>query len=134
MNFFEYLFCRLYWWNTQIIKENVVPVFYSIVGLSVFQWFSIIPFYDYIYVLLYNSFYIEDLWGINPYFIICAPLLLINFIYFRKNRYTILFKKIIKISEKEKKKKDIYCIVYILMIVIVNVLTVIHFRQHTVVG
>ena len=22
MNFFEYLFCRLYWWNTEKIKEK----------------------------------------------------------------------------------------------------------------
>ena len=42
MNFFEYLFCRLYWWNTEVIKEKVTPLFYSILGLSVFHTYTII--------------------------------------------------------------------------------------------
>lgn len=132
MNFFEYLFCRLYWWNTHIIKENIVPIFYATIGLTVFQSFSLIPLYDYIYVYLYKSFNIRDVWGIRPYYIICTSVLLINYIYFRRARYTVLFQKFKGFPEKEKKKRDIYCVIYIILIFIVNILTSIYFRQHTV--
>ena len=59
MNFFEYLFCRLYWWNTEVIKERSTPVFRSIVGLAVFHGFSAIPIFGVLYVLIYNSYYID---------------------------------------------------------------------------
>ena len=45
MNFFEYLYCRLYWWNTEVIKEKEMPVYYSIMGISVFHGFSILPIF-----------------------------------------------------------------------------------------
>jgi hypothetical protein len=51
MNFFDYLFCRLYWWNTQIIKETDILVVYCVFGLSAFQTFSIMPIYMSLYVL-----------------------------------------------------------------------------------
>ena len=50
MNFFEYLFCRLYWWNTKIVKEKEMPVYYSIMGISVFHGFSVIPIFGILYV------------------------------------------------------------------------------------
>lgn len=40
MNFFEYLYCRLYWWNTEVIKEKDIPVYYSIMGIAVFHGFG----------------------------------------------------------------------------------------------
>jgi len=132
MNFFEYLFCRLYWWNTRIIKENVIPSFYSITGLSVFQGFTIIPFYGIIYVFLFKSYYIKDMLGINPFLIIGVIVFLINFMYFRKSKYNALLKKFDKIPKEKKKKMDIISIVYIATIILVNVLLTIWFRSHNV--
>jgi hypothetical protein len=132
MSFFEYLFCRLYWWNTQIIKEKDVPSVYSIFGLSIFQGFSIIPVYDIMYRYLFKSFYIKDIFGINSYLIIGLIVLLIDFAYFRKSRYEILLKKFQKLLPVEKRKKDILCIIYILTIIVVNVLLTIYFRAHNV--
>lgn len=129
MNFFEYLFCRLYWWNTQIIKENVVPVYYSALGLSGFQMLSMIPLYDIVYIYVYKSFYIQDILGINPYLIIVALFLVINLLYFQKSKYEVLFKIFSKIPQKKKKKKDIWCIVYIVMLIIINVLFTAYIRR-----
>ena len=132
MNFFEYLFCRLYWWNTQIIKEKVTPISYSIAGLSVFHGFTIIPFYGIIYVFLFKSYHIKDILGIDPFLIIGVIVLLIDFIYFKKSRYIVLLKKFDKIPKEQKKKLDILCIVYIATIIVVNVLLTIWFRSHNV--
>lgn len=132
MNFFEYLFCRLYWWNTQIIKENVVPVFYSITGLSVFQGFSIIPLYSLLHLFITKSFLFGRLFGLNPFLIIGIVVLLIDFLYFRKPKYEVLLKKFKKISKEEKRKKDILCIIYIVSIIVANILLMVYFRAHNV--
>lgn len=34
--FLDYLFYKIYWWNTKIIKQKDSPFFYSIMGLSAF--------------------------------------------------------------------------------------------------
>ena len=70
MNFFEYLFCRLYWWNTVVIKEEVTPLFYSILGLSVFHTYTIVPLYNIAFVLIYKTYYLEEILALSPYFII----------------------------------------------------------------
>ena len=70
MNFFEYLFCRLYWWNTEVIKEKVTPLFYSILGLSVFHTYTIVPLYNIAFVLIYKTYYLEEILALSPYFII----------------------------------------------------------------
>jgi len=128
MNFFEYLFCRLYWWNTKIIKESVVPIFYSRLGLAGFLGFTIVPFYGVIYVLLFKSYYVEDILGISPFVIIIAIVFVINVLYFSKYRCPILLKKFEKIPKEKKKKLDVLCIVYIATIIVVNVLFTIYFR------
>ena len=132
MNFFEYLFCRLYWWYTQIIKEKDVPFSYSIIGLSVFQGFTVIPFYGIAYVHLFKSYYVKDILGINPLLIIMLIVIGINCLYFKKPRYIDLLKKFDKISKAKKKKMDIFCIVYIVAIIVINVLITIWFRSHNV--
>jgi len=128
MNFFEYLFCRLYWWNTKIIKEDVVPIYYSRLGLAVFQGFTIIPFYAIFNVLLFGSFHIKKILEINPFIIIIAIAFVVNVLYFSKSRSTVLLKKFEKIPKEKKKRTDILCIIYIVTIIVVNVLFVAYFR------
>jgi hypothetical protein len=111
-----------------IIKEKDVPIFYSISGLSMFHTLSIIPLYGVMYVVLFKSFYIKDIVGINPFFIIAIITFIINYFYFKKAKYTILFKKFEQISNEQKKKKDILCIIYIVSIIIVHILFFIYFR------
>ena len=131
MNFFEYLFCRLHWWFTQIIKEKDkdVVIFYTKNGLSMFHTLTIFPVYCILYVLLFDSYHIGGTLGINPFLIIFIVVAFINYLYFRKSKYPALLKKFDKIPKGQKKRKDILCIVYIATIIVVNVLVTIYFRS-----
>jgi len=109
MNFFEYLFCRLYWWNTKIIKENVAPIMYSISGLSMFQTLSVFPLYCIFYVFLFKSYYISGTLGFNPFLVIGVIVIVINILYFNKFRkYPVLLKNSIKFPKKRRKKWIFY--------------------------
>ena len=135
MNFFEYLFCRLYWWYTQIIKEKDVPFSYSIIGLSVFQTYSIFPLYAVIYLLLFNSYrvgYLFDNVNINICLLFNVIMIVVDLIYLKKPKYKLLLKTFDKIPKAKKKKMDICCIVYIIAIIVINVLITIWFRSHNV--
>ena len=46
---------------------------------------------------------------------------IIDFIYF-KNKQSVLYKRFKEISKQKKKRKDVFCIIYIVSIIIVNVL------------
>lgn len=129
MNFFEYLFCRLYWWNTQVIKEKITPTSYSIAGLSGFQMLNAIPIYSTFYVLLFNSYHMERILGLSPFVVVGFIFLIINFLYFRKPKYTVLLKKFEKTPKEKKKRMDIYCIVYIASLIVINVIFFIYFRS-----
>ena len=129
MNFFEYLFCRLYWWNTKIVKEKEMPVYYSIMGISVFHGFSILPIFDVLYVWIFDSYYIENIFfGLDTYLVIGVIVLAIDFLYFR-NKQPILHKQFKKIPKQKKKRMDVLCIIYIASIIVVNTLFTIYFRS-----
>ena len=129
MNFFEYLFCRLYWWNTKIVKEKEMPVYYSIMGISVFHGFSVIPIFDVLYLWIFNSYHIEKfIFGLNRYLTIGVVALGIDFLYFR-NKQTVLYKQFKKIPKQKKKRMDILCIIYIASIIVVNTLSMFYFRS-----
>ena len=129
MNFFEYLFCRLYWWNTKIVKEKEMPVYYSIMGISVFHGFSILPVFDILYVWIFDSYYIENIFfGLDTYLVIGVIVLAIDFLYFR-NKQPILYKQFKKIPKQKKKRKDVLCIIYIAGIIVVNTLFMFYFRS-----
>ena len=129
MNFFEYLFCRLYWWNTKIVKEKEMPVYYSIMGISVFHGFSVIPIFGILYVLIYNSYYIDKTFlGMSPFLFFVLIAMIINFLYFRKKQ-RVLYKQFIKIPKQEQKRQDVLCIIYIAGIIVVNTFFVAYFRS-----
>jgi len=106
-----------------------MPVYYSIMGLSVFHGFSIIPIFDTLYVWIYNSYYIKDIFfGLDTYLTIGIITLVIDFLYFR-NKQGVLYKQFKKIPKHKKKKMDILCITYIASIIIINILFTIYFRS-----
>ena len=94
-----------------------------------FHTLSIIPIYSTLYVLLFKSFYINKILGINPFLIIAVISFVLNSLYFSKPKYTVLLKKFDKIPKEQKKKKDILCIVYIASIIVVDVIFFIYFRS-----
>ncbi|MGE4334267.1 MAG: hypothetical protein AB7E53_14545, partial [Macellibacteroides sp.] len=100
-----------------------------IVGLAVFHGFSAIPIFGVLYVLIYNSYYIDKTFlGMSPFLIIVIIAMIINFLYFRKKQ-RVLYKQFIKIPKQEKKRKDVLCIIYIAGIIVVNTFFVAYFRS-----
>ena len=124
--FFEYLFCRHYWWFSQVVLERkyIDPVFHSILAMSVIHGWCIIPIYNLFYLFLYKSYYIDNILGINSYLFIGVIVTLIDFIYFNRKRRTALWEQFKKIPKKEKRRKDI-----IIIIIIINVSITILFRS-----
>ena len=123
MSFFEYLFCRLYWWK----EEKDVDIWRSTLVLSLLQSMNIIPLYSIFYAFLFKSYYIKDVLGVNPLLIIGVIVLIINILHFRKRRYTALFKKLKKIPKEKRKRMDIYCIIYVLTTLVVLFLLMSYF-------
>lgn len=118
----------MYWWNTVVIKEEVTPLFYSILGLSVFHTYTIVPLYNIAFVLIYKTYYLEEILALSPYFIINIIFFIIDLIYFR-NKQPILYKQFKKIPKQKKTRMDVWCIIYIVSIIVVNTLFMFYFRS-----
>ena len=129
MNFFDYMYCRLYWWNTKIIKEKETPTFYSIVGLSVFQSFGIIPIIDICGIFIGNSTYINAVLSISHFYLVLGIIVLIvDLIYYNKKKRKKLYTTFANLTVDKKKKLDILCLSYILIIIVSNILLSIYMR------
>ena len=123
MNLFDYMYCRLYWWNTKMIKEKETPSFYSIVGLSVFQSFGIIPIMDVCGIFVWDSTYVNAILSVpHLYLILGVIILVIDSIYYNKERRKRLYFMFANLVVGKKKKLDIFCLLYIVIIVVLNVL------------
>jgi len=113
MNFFNYLFYRLYWLQTSILKEKDVPLFFAVLELSVLQGLNII------FIIEFFLFYILGLsFQLNKeiYIIIGLITFIIDFIYYkRKNRYRKIFKYFDQIEKKNKFIKDIFILIYVIL-------------------
>ena len=131
--FFEYLFCRHYWWFSQIAldRKYIDPTFHSILAMSVIHGWCIIPIYNLFYLFLYKSYYVDNIFGVkvNPYLFIGIIVTLIDFIYFNRKRRTVLWEQFKKMSKKEKRRKDIIVIVIVIIIIIINVSITVLFRS-----
>jgi hypothetical protein len=126
MNFFDYLFCRLYWC---VIKRSIIPVVSGIFFLSAFQTYTVMP----IYVSLHIFNICRDdlaLFNMNPFLLVNTVILIADYFYFKykTDRYKVLLKKFDKMKKNVKIKSDILCIIYIVMIIISNVIVFIVYR------
>lgn len=112
VNFFDHLFYRIYWWNKKIVKENEIPVFSTLLGLSVFHVlnFTTIIFFYLVYIQKDPMAYPKSM-HIGLMFIIFV---IDYFIYINGGRY----KRILEASKSENNSswtgKDIYIIIYII--------------------
>ncbi len=123
MNLFDYMYCRLYWWNTKMLKEKETPSFYSIVGLSVFQSFGIIPIVDACGIFVWGSTYVNAILSVSHlYLILGLIILVVDSIYYDKERRKRLYLIFINLIVDKKKKLDVFCLLYIIIIVVLNVL------------
>ena len=68
-----------------------------------------------------KTYSLEEILTLSPFVIINIIVFIIDFIYF-KNKQSVLYKRFKEISKQKKKRKDVFCIIYIVSIIIVNVL------------
>ena len=105
MNLFDYMYCRLYWWNTKMLKEKETP---SVDACGIFVW---------------GSTYVNAILSVSHlYLILGLIILVVDSIYYDKERRKRLYLKFINLIVDKKKKLDVFCFLYIIIIVVLNVL------------
>lgn len=111
---FKYLFYRVYWWNTSIIKNESYPLFGAVVGVSFFQVFNIMFVSDFIlYIFLERRDLVvqqDRIIGI----IIVTIVLALNGFYFHK-KYATIIEKAKKLEASNKRLMDVFVLIYITM-------------------
>ena len=126
MNFFEYLFCRLTWVKLKVTKVKD-DTFRVVMVLSVLQTLSIIPLVFLLISLIDDLYYSELILALNPFFIICIIIAIINYRSFKKKQKRLL-RQFNKIPTQEKKIKDVFCIAYIIASLIILPLLIPYFK------
>ncbi len=126
MNFFEYLFCRLTWFKLKVTKVKD-DTFRVVMVLSVLQTLSIMPLVFLLISLIDDLYYSELILALNPFFIICIIIAIINYRSFKKKQKRLL-RQFNKIPMQEKKIKDVFCIVYIIASLIILPLFIPYFK------
>lgn len=126
MKFFNYLFYRLYWWNSKIVSDSM-PVFSAILGISVFQSLNIIFILE--LIALANIPFVENI--LNNYLLLIGILTLFaNLIYYlRHNLYKSLLKDNKNIEIKDRRKRDFVSICYIIITILLIAFTTINARE-----
>ena len=126
MNFFEYLFCRLTWVKLKVTKVKD-DTFRVVMVLSVLQTLSIMPLVLLLISLIDDLYYSELILALNPFFIICIIIAIINYRSFKKKQKRLL-RQFNKIPTQEKKIKDVFCITYIIASLIILPLLIPYFK------
>ena len=126
MNFFEYVFCRLTWVKLKVTKVKD-DTFRVVMVLSVLQTLSIMPLVFLLISLIDDLYYSELILALNPFFIICIIIAIINYRSFKKKQKRLL-RQFNKIPTQEKKIKDVFCIAYIIASLIILPLLIPYFK------
>lgn len=127
MNFFDYLFYRMHWWNTKVVLD-FSPVFSAILCVSVIQGLNLVFILELFSIGKWS--FAENVLN-NYLFVVGIIPLLFNLFYYLKNkRHVEIINKYKNITVKERKRKDYICIVYIALSFILVVLTMINARSN----
>jgi hypothetical protein len=125
MNFFDYLFHKMKWWNTKVVFD-FSPFFSAIIIVAVFQGFNIQ------FALNFLKYY----WGfkinfLDKYFFL-SPLLLIiwNFLYFRSpDKQAVIEEKVMHISKRGINIYNIFVVLYFALSLFLFIWSAILLRQ-----
>lgn len=101
MNFFDYLFYKMEWWNSKIVFD-LSPFFSSILIISVFQGFNILFLLNFCEYFFWKELSIID----NYVLIIPASLFILNYFKYNKNKRRIIIQK--RVNSFTNRKKNIY--------------------------
>ncbi len=125
MNFFDYLFYKMKWWNTKVVLD-FSPLFSTIIIMSVFQGFNIL------FVLKFIKYY----WGYGVNFIdrnyLLLPVLFFiwNYFYYRSPIKQANIKEwVLSISQRVKQVYNILVVLYFTLSLILLIWIVYLIRQ-----
>lgn len=111
MKLLNYVFYRMYWWNTKIVKD-FTPFLSALIIVSVLQGFNLIFIFEIIafYIFKTTSYFS------TKYFLFIGTLtFILDFFYYKfKNRYLEIVKECSNISKKNKQIYDVLVIVYVI--------------------
>lgn len=127
MKFFNYLFYRMYWWNTKVVLD-FSPVFSAILGISVIQGLNLVFILELLSIGKWS--FAENV--LNNYLIVAGiiPLLFNLFYYLKNKRHLEIINKYKNIPVKEKRKKDYICFAYTVLSFLLVVYTMINARSN----
>jgi hypothetical protein len=108
--FFDHLTFRIYWWNTRIVKETDVPIFATILGVSVLQSLNISSLFFAIDAYLLNGSVKLSPWT--------GTVILIALCYLNQKRYVktgYLLEIVLTKKAVRKRQLDMGVIIYIIL-------------------
>ncbi len=106
----DHLFYRMYWWNTNIVKEKDLTLFSALLGVATFHVinFSTLIFCYFVFVAKDVTTYPK--WA---HILLMITILIVDYIYFIHNcRYKKIVEDNFKSSRSELKRNDFYIIIY----------------------
>ena len=125
---FDYLFYKVYCWNTKIIKQNDPSFFYTIVGVSAL---CILNYTTILLVIFLLSK--EKILSYSTWIQICAMIFIVCFCFYyylfrRKGKEIIHHCK--KLNSKQVKKLNFLVSLYIVGTIVTHILIVILVREN----
>lgn len=110
---FDYLFFRVFWWNESIVKEKGMPILSTIIGVALFPYLNLLTLLYTIILLRYDGLPILPKWSIVLIGIFVVVSVYYGLVF--KRDYKEIIKENKAYSKKEKTKKDIVIISYIIL-------------------
>lgn len=127
---FDHLFYPIYWWNQNVVKERSLPVFSSLLGVSVFKVLNISTLI-FSFLLLYTKD-IKDYPKWLYVLMMLAVLITNYFIYIHKRRYKEIIEESKNQGKQKLRRKDIILVIYIIVTFLVFFYVVLEGRKLTI--
>jgi hypothetical protein len=111
MNFFDYLFYRMKWWNTKVVLD-FSPFLSAIIIMSVFQGFNVLFALD--FIKYYCGFTVIF---IDKYYLLLPILFFIwNIFYYRSPvKQASIEKRVLSLSQHSRKNYNILVVLYLVL-------------------
>lgn len=125
--FFNHLFYRVYWWNVKVVKESQLPLYSTVLGVSLFFYLNLSTV---IFTIL--LYWVRDFSGFTKtQHILCGGivLLIVYLTYVRTGRYEKVLKDSKEKPKSETRKLDIAVICYIFITFLLMILIIVKGRE-----
>ena len=125
--FFDYIFYRIYWWNTKVIKQKESPFFYTIAGVSALHIINTTTIIIGIYLLFNKSIshYPKLFQIVIMIFILCFC----YYYYIHKSNNEEIIAYFKSLDSKKIKRLNIWLIIFIVLKIIFHISVIILARM-----